>query len=231
VAKANVGSGHFRTNSLHFSLLSYRYENTIKITGIVYMHRISDNRMSGTPLRNLQMFANLCGDEAIRNVVLATTMWSDVTPNVGISREAELRQVYWKSMLALGSATARFKNNFESAWEIVDSLIKKTSGDPLLLQEELVDLNRRLSETKAGQTLYSTLQDLLANQKEMVEQLRHEAEIQKNQDMVRELNAQWEKLQQDLQTTFDQIEEIRVPLGRRVRLFFAFRRSRAVRVV
>jgi hypothetical protein len=174
------------------------------------------------------MFANLCGDEAIRNVVLATTMWELTHEDIGSAREFELRETYWRPMLNSGSATARFTNTFDSAWDIVDGLLAKGPVESLLLQEELVDLGRRLSETQAGMTLFSVLQELLAAQKDTIRKLQREAELQRNPALVQELNHQWAKLESDLRKTFDQIEEIKVPLGRRVRLLFTFRRSRAV---
>jgi len=42
------------------------YEKRIKLAGIIYLHRITDNRMAGTPHRNLRMFGQLCGDQAVK---------------------------------------------------------------------------------------------------------------------------------------------------------------------
>ncbi|KAL4061675.1 hypothetical protein V8B97DRAFT_2066349, partial [Scleroderma yunnanense] len=45
------------------------------LTGLIYVHRISDTRVGGNAQRNLRMFRNLCGDESLKNVVIVTTMW------------------------------------------------------------------------------------------------------------------------------------------------------------
>ena len=210
---------------------SIRYKNKIKLAGIVYLHRISDNRMAGTPLKNLNMFANLCGDDAVRNVILTTTMWSRVQADVGFRREKELRGKYWKTMLDLGSGTHRFLDTYESAWSIINVFLKKDQNDTLLLQEEMVDLEMRLSETHAGKTLYSELQKLLADQKDIVRSLQEDAEHQQNEYLAREMREEYERIQDQLRITFDQIQEIKIPLGRRILLIVSFKRSRAVSFV
>lgn len=55
--------------------------------GIVYLHRITNVPMHGSAKKNLLMLKKLCGDDALRKVVLTTTMW-DKVPN----REAEDRE-------------------------------------------------------------------------------------------------------------------------------------------
>jgi len=90
-----------------------------------------------------------------------------------------------------------------------------------------VDLGRQLSETKAGITLYDTLQRLLAEQQETVRQLRDEAQTQNNPQLVEELNSQYEQIRENIRKTFDQVQEMKIPFGRRVLGFFSFKRSRA----
>ncbi|KDQ22972.1 hypothetical protein PLEOSDRAFT_1014870, partial [Pleurotus ostreatus PC15] len=79
--------------------LKTTYRNKVKLTGIIYMHRISDNRMAGTPMRNLKLFAKLCGTVAAEGVVMTTTMWDIVEAETGRAREKELRDDYWKGIL------------------------------------------------------------------------------------------------------------------------------------
>ena len=42
------------------------------------------------------MLCKLCGDAALKNVVLITNMWSEVPPNVGEAREKELSSEFFK---------------------------------------------------------------------------------------------------------------------------------------
>ena len=188
------------------------------------MHRISDNRMAGAPQKNLHVFANLCGDEAMHNVILATTMWDSVREDLGIRRETELKQEYWKTMLEKESTVVRFYGTFQSAWSIVDVILQSThiSPLPLLLQEEMVDFHKRLCETKAGITLYEELRNLLSLHNDAVRKLQEEARKQNNPLLVKELDAQSEEIQEKIRQTLDQIQEMRIPLGRRIRSLFSF---------
>ena len=196
------------------------------------MHRISDNRMAGTPLKNFRVFANLCGDGATKKVILATTMWDLVDENEGERRMTQLQERYWKGMLVGGSEVARFKGSYESAWEIVDIIVNKDEGPssrpPLLIQEEMVELDRQLGETQAGITLYNTLQKLLAEQQEKIRQLKDEAKTQDNPQLVKELNAQHEAIRKSINDTFEQAQRMKIPRLRRFLATFKSKKTRGV---
>jgi hypothetical protein len=51
-------------------------------------------------MRNLRTFRNLCGPDAMPNVVIATTMRGEVEENVGEQREQELKRYFWNQMVA-----------------------------------------------------------------------------------------------------------------------------------
>ena len=55
------------------------YSSEIQLNGIIYIHRISDPRMTGNALKNLSVFRKICGDKSLECVVLATTMWDSVS--------------------------------------------------------------------------------------------------------------------------------------------------------
>ena len=69
------------------------------LSGLLYFHRISDNRMAGTPLKNLRMFEELCGKNAFHSVILTTTMWDEVDGETGEERERELKEKYCWSVI------------------------------------------------------------------------------------------------------------------------------------
>lgn len=81
----------------------------VRLNGIIYLHRITDVRMQGSAKKNLLMFKQLCGPDALKNVVLATTMWSLVNPTDGQAREKELISTpeFWGWMLQKGSRVER----------------------------------------------------------------------------------------------------------------------------
>ena len=79
-------------------------------------------------------------------------MWDKVlVPGTGVRWEKELFYNYWKTMIDYGALTSRFSNSANSAWKIIDSILKQHETDVLLLQEP-VDLKRFLNETCSGKT-------------------------------------------------------------------------------
>ncbi|KAI6158373.1 P-loop containing nucleoside triphosphate hydrolase protein, partial [Pisolithus thermaeus] len=145
--------------------LNSTYKKNVKLSGLLYLHRISDNRVGGTPLRNYNMFKELCGKDNFKNVILVTTMWDEVTEEVGSAREEELRADFWRAMIALGSTTHRFERTTESAWKIINSLSVQplASRRPLQIQSEMVDENLPLHRTAAGRTVLNSLNDLMSS--------------------------------------------------------------------
>ncbi len=122
-----------RRKDVHSSFSSYN--NQMKLAGIIYIHRISDNRMTGTPFKDLKMFSQLCGTAAAERVVLATTMWGSIKQEAGLRREDELKSKYWKDMIDKKAQIARFEASYDSAWAIIGSLCEPLSQEGVLLRE------------------------------------------------------------------------------------------------
>ncbi|KZP31991.1 hypothetical protein FIBSPDRAFT_714762, partial [Athelia psychrophila] len=104
--------------------LTATYKRHMLLSGLLFLHRISDNRMTGSALRNTHMFQMLCGDSGLPNVVFVTTMWGQVAEKVGENRETELRDTFWQPMIDKHSRTARFHHTTESAWNILAQITK-----------------------------------------------------------------------------------------------------------
>ncbi|KAJ8689303.1 hypothetical protein PTI98_013337 [Pleurotus ostreatus] len=203
------------------------YNNQVKLAGIIYMHRISDNRMAGTPLKNLKMFAQLCGTAAADRVILVTTMWGRVKQDVGAKREDELKSKFWKDMIDKKAKVARFEASFDSAWAIIGRVYEPLEREAVLLQEELADLQKKLSETGAGKTLYNTLQKQLDEEKRLLKELYDEAERQDNPTLAADLKNQYEQVRQQLEVTFKEVASLKIPFGRRIMQFFFSKKARS----
>ena len=50
----------------------------IKLSGIIYLHRITDDRVGGMSRRNLRMLQKLVGADKMANVLLVSTRWEEV---------------------------------------------------------------------------------------------------------------------------------------------------------
>ncbi len=130
-----------------------RYQTGVMISGIVYLHRITDNRVSGSYRRNLSLFEKLCGSDALPNVAFVTTHWNQLQDmEEGMRNEEQLRNEHWKPFLQSGSQMLRFEHDFTSAWKIINSL--PMAQVPLKIQQEMVDQGKPLAATAAGRSLF-----------------------------------------------------------------------------
>ena len=155
------------------------------------------------------MLGRLCGDNAIKRVRLVTTMWDRVKDRkTAESRVKQLEGNFWKPLIDKGARHRRFENTFKSAWDIIRDAI----GDPevLLIQEELVDAGRRLNETTARKAFYSQFQRL-QEQKDTVKQLSNEAKAQQDPALAKELEAECERIEAQLQKTWEETEKLKIP--------------------
>lgn len=157
------------------------------------------------------------------------TMWDQVRdPQVATQREAQLKSDFWRALMEGGATAHKFYNTPASAWGIVDDVLRAGGADELLLQEELVVQQKRLNETEAGKVLFNRLQKLLSEQRKMLKELAEEAKLQNNPALAKSLREEYDKIDAQLQRTFEEIREMKIPLSRRILLWLFGRKSRAV---
>ncbi|KAF5009926.1 hypothetical protein FDECE_3911 [Fusarium decemcellulare] len=147
-------------------ITSQIYRKGMKLAGILYLHRISDNRVSGSAMKNFTLLEKMCGPAAASRVFLITTMW-DLTETGKLShREAEMREMrlastieFWGSLCQQGSQTRRWRGDNETAISIINELIALNERNGYVVQQiqrELVDEGKNLTETMAGRELLTT---------------------------------------------------------------------------
>lgn len=164
--------------------LNMTYEANMKLTGLVYLHRIIDPRMTHGGMRNLAMFRKLCGSDPMKNVILATTFWGEVNPTLAKNRENELRTNpdYWAEMIDEGARMAQFENTKESALKIVLDLMPKGKIS-LDIQKQMCDQGLPLASTHAGVALNAELEEIAKKHAEEMQRLQMEmAEAMQAQD-------------------------------------------------
>ena len=101
-----------------------RYGEGSKLAGIIYIHCISDKRFPEISARNFKIFRELCGGTTLKNVVLVTNMWGEVSQDVGEARERELTTKIFKPVLDEGAQIARYHYTPESAHDIIRRIMK-----------------------------------------------------------------------------------------------------------
>jgi len=164
-------------------VLMLTYSQNARLSGIIYLHRIIDPRITHGGMRNLQMFRKLCGPDPMRNVLLATTFWSqaDMTQAQIRLNDLQTDPDFWAEMIEEGARIDRFENDHASALELVLDLVGREKVD-LQIQKEMWS-GRSLSETSAGEALHHDLLELQHKHAEEIRKLKQEMDAaRKDQD-------------------------------------------------
>ncbi len=145
----------------------------VTLSGIIYIHSICDDRMTGTMMKNLRMFQLLIGESNMEHCILVTSKWSIAGPVEAERRESDLVGNYWGKVLAAGANIGRFEDSPSSALDIVK--ISHTAGDftPQVTQEFAIqglDLHR----TMAGRVIDEDVAKAYEQRKEDLEKWRKE---------------------------------------------------------
>ena len=132
----------------------YRYGKKSHLTGLIYVHRISDSRVGGASPRNLRVFRKLCGADSLKNIVILTTMWDKVTPEEGSRHEQELMttQQLFKPLLDNGAIMMRHDRSSESANKVIKHLLGKSTTTVQIVRE-ILQKEESLETTAAGYEL------------------------------------------------------------------------------
>lgn len=155
------------------------YSDDLLLSGIIYLHCISDTRMTNTSIQNLRMFRKLCGDKNLQHVILTTTKWGITPEGDALRREEELKTAegFWGLMIAHGALIRRFENTKESARALVEEILHPGQERFMpKIQEEVVN-GMKLSETEAGAYLSKALLELSAKHEQEKKVLKEEMEL------------------------------------------------------
>ncbi|RFN48651.1 hypothetical protein FIE12Z_7117 [Fusarium flagelliforme] len=179
------------------------YRKNVQLAGIIYLHRISDNRVSGTALKNLDMFKQLCA-----------------LPDVGDQRERELiaTSEFWGAMHTGGSQVVRWLGTKDSAQSVVDKIIKihKKGGKAMLkIQQELVDEGMSLDKTGAGREVQREILAAKAELQQEIQQIQNaHAEMirQSDEELANKLASQKEAFEKRLAETSEAQKELKISL-------------------
>ncbi|KAK4934889.1 hypothetical protein LTR10_023962 [Elasticomyces elasticus] len=198
--------------------LNRAYLEEIQLTGILYMHAIRETRMGKKALDSVRSFNKLCGSDALRKVVLVSTFWDMVDPDVGDHRERELkeRSDCWADMLKHHSKVFRHYNHLSTAKAVIRHLLNirttEDQGTYLSIQHEMVDQRQTLAQTGAGKLLADALERQRIDFEQELARLQAELRAaieQQNQEQRRlyeELRRDAEERQRRWKADRDRIE-------------------------
>lgn len=156
--------------------LNKAHSSHLKLTGIIFLQRISDVRVGGSGIKNIKMFQKLCGDESLASVILATTMWDLAIEQAAVDREAQLKRdpMLWKRMIDHGSQVIRHDEQKASAEKIIKCLIASKRPVTLDIQREMVDQQLELLQTGAGSELASAVEKLIQHYEKKLKELEND---------------------------------------------------------
>ncbi|KAF3915288.1 hypothetical protein AA313_de0201643 [Arthrobotrys entomopaga] len=185
--------------------LAQIYTAARPLTGIIYVHDVSKEKMGGTSHKSLKTFQKLVGDTSLKNVVLVTTHWRNFFYSAQQQREEELRRTFWASMIARGSEIVSHDGSRKSARRIVQNMLNRK---PITIKivDEMVNDGKRFEQTEAGSTvkeglgalgqkldsnvqaLNDEIYDLRTKQKQIEQAAAHEKKV---------LEEQWKRSSQN----------------------------------
>ncbi|KAI6025176.1 hypothetical protein PISMIDRAFT_550392 [Pisolithus microcarpus 441] len=182
------------------AFLSKLYEQGTKLTGIIYLYRITDVRMVGTAQRTFRVFRKLCGESTFGHVLIVTNMWEKEKLEVGEAREQQLSAKYFKPALDGGARMMRHDGTRESALNILRRLLDNETTS-LSIQREIVDEHKQLIHTAAGEELTSALREQAQSYNDELRSLRTEMETAmkaKDEETRREVQEELERKREEL---------------------------------
>jgi hypothetical protein len=164
--------------------------------------------MQGSTKRNLAMFKKLCGDNALKNVILGTTMWDKIHEAEGGRREAQLANTpnFWGWMISRGSVMRRHNNDRTSALALIQDILDRNSTVVLEVQEELVEDHKHLRETGVGLELIGEIEKERERYQKELNRARLEMEESRKQ-RDNETTAHIEEVKRELTEKFQKSED------------------------
>ena len=202
------------TRSSHFEQVPRR----VAVAGLLYFHRITDNRYAASMARFQKTLAKLTGSPTLEKMTLLQTMWDTVKLDIGQRRDKELQDNFWKPLVAGGASVEQFRDTTDEAWAVVSRCVKVHAGaDAMLLREEMANARKRVGESSAVKGLYSDYLRLLDQKRQRM------CDVQLK-EMSGETLARVEKEIQDLDSklnkTFQDLRKLKVTVARRFILMF-----------
>jgi len=150
----------------------------------LYLHRISDTRITGSDLSNfgsalcvqcspvslerLEIYRSLLGDQILGNTVFVTTHWPKVEGESledARRREDELKtdRLFMRQFLDKGARIERFEGSRVSALKLINLIPYKelSARIPLQVQTELIVEEKALQITQAGRRVAEGVLDMM----------------------------------------------------------------------
>ncbi|KAK5652669.1 hypothetical protein OQA88_10263 [Cercophora sp. LCS_1] len=172
-----------------------KQNNGNPIIGIIYLHDITNPRLSGSTLKTLKILEQFCGEENYPKIVFATTMWQDAGyapqgQKAAGRRQDELKRDFWDPMFKSrhGGVLTHLVDGADSAREVVDHLLEELDGlsqsdkeRPFQILREMAE-NGSIEQTSAYRCAREEQDLTVQQQKQDPEELEDEKRRQQTVD-------------------------------------------------
>jgi hypothetical protein len=178
--------------------LASTYQNRLFLSGIILLQPINTNRVQGTEKRRTRLFEKVCGPNVSPNIVIGTTMWSEMSSQAEGDRRTQERvadKTFWGAMVGQGARVEKHNDGPRSARRIIQMVVNKKAV-ALQMQLELVAKDGKVVDTSAGKQLDADLGQDSAKVQRKIEDLRNERNAA---DEIRELRAQLQQVEAERQ--------------------------------
>ena len=151
-----------------------------------------------------------------KNVVVLTTFWDQVSPEVGARREAQLQSNFFKDLAQGGAQFMRHDRTSQSASKLLNHVFSNLTPTSAQIQLEMGREGKSLIDTAAGSVQQQEIERIVAKHKEEMAELQAEMatikqsnvaakrELEEERAKLREQMARWEServaLQKGLET-------------------------------
>ncbi|CAE6491392.1 unnamed protein product [Rhizoctonia solani] len=167
------------------------------IHGVLYVHRITDNRMTGSSITNLRVFRRLIGPHVFKNLVFVTNRWTDPPDPKHTKFEDELihdDQYFGRAIKAGARGGADYRilegSTCSQAQKTLLDLFLEYDPELLQIQRDLIDENKAIGDTEAGQVVFEDLNRFKEDIRKEVESLRQELSELKDDDSKEEIESE-----------------------------------------
>ncbi|QMW32550.1 hypothetical protein G4B84_007981 [Aspergillus flavus NRRL3357] len=123
------------------------------VNGNIYLHRISDPRMTPAAIANLCIFWSFFGESNLPAVALASTLWDYGNLSQSRSTYEVLKFTYWKGLLDKGSRTFPCDDGPTTGKLVIKYLCDRKQPVVFDIQKEAVDQGLRVEQTNTGTEL------------------------------------------------------------------------------
>ena len=145
------------------------------------------------------MFRGLCGDTTLKNVILVTNTWGEVSHDTGEAHENELATDFFKPALDHGAQMVRHRDTAGSTHDIIRMIVKNHPAASQI-RRELVDGHKDIVGIAAGEAANLDLDEYMRRHQAELKKVRGEMEQalkEKDLEMRRELEGEMRKLQEN----------------------------------